>query len=153
MSDERFSLDTNILVYSVDRQAGHRHEIAKHIMRAASLQSCHLVLQSISEFYVVVTRKRMMPPSTAARIAEDLMSVYRTTGASAGAVRSALKSAANGQASYWDSLLVATAAEAGCTTILTEDLADGSLLHGVRVLNPFGAGALTPDAAALLATG
>jgi hypothetical protein len=66
--------------------------------------------------------------------------------ASWAAVRKALASAANGQeASYWDSLLVATQAEAGCTTILTED--------GVRVLNPFGAGALTPDAAALLATG
>jgi hypothetical protein len=37
-------------------------------------------------------------------------------------------------------------------TILSEDLADGSLLHGVRILNPFAGTALTPAAAVLLAT-
>jgi predicted nucleic acid-binding protein len=150
MSDERFSLDTNILVYSVDRQAGHRHEIAKHIMRIASLKACHLTLQSISEFYAVVTRKRIMPQANAAQVAEDLINVFRIAAASAGAVRMALRTAANGEASYWDALLVATAAEAGCTTILTEDLADGTLLHGVRLLNPFGTSILTPAAATLL---
>jgi hypothetical protein len=46
----------------------------------------------------------------------------------------------------------ATAAEAGCTAILTEDLADGSRLFGVRILNPFAGNALAPEAAALLAT-
>ncbi|MEA2741093.1 MAG: hypothetical protein QOH05_4400 [Acetobacteraceae bacterium] len=50
-----------------------------------------------------------------------------------------------------DAELVATAAEAGCTTILTEDLADGGLLFGVRILNPFSGGlTLTPAAEALL---
>jgi predicted nucleic acid-binding protein len=45
---------------------------------------------------------------------------------------------------------VATAAEAGCSTILTEGLADGTLLLGVAVLNPFAGNLLTPAAVALL---
>lgn len=36
-------------------------------------------------------------------------------------------------------------------TILTEDLADGSVLLGVRILNPFAGSALAPQAATLLA--
>ena len=44
-----------------------------------------------------------------------------------------------------------TAAEAGCTAILTEDLADDSTLAGVRVINPFAGTSLSAAAEALLA--
>lgn len=153
MSVEPFALDTNILVYSVDHSAGPRHDLAKRIMREASLAHCYLPLQAVSEFYVAVTRKSMMPPSAAASVAEALIDLFRTITASAGAVRTALATAAAGRASYWDALLLVTAAEAGCTAILTEDLSNGSVLHGVRVLNPFADGALSPQAAALLGAG
>jgi predicted nucleic acid-binding protein len=151
MSDEPFTLDTNILVYCVDRQAGDRHEISKQIIRDASRKSCHLTAQSISEFYVVVTRKRMMPPASAAQFANNMIEVFGVVTASAEAVRVALTTAASGKASYWDTLLIATAAESGCTTILTEDLTDGTLLHGVRICNPFAGSNLAPEAAILLA--
>jgi predicted nucleic acid-binding protein len=68
------------------------------------------------------------------------------------AVQVALADAAAGRASYWDALLVATAAEAGCTIILTEDMSDGAILGGLRIHNPFAAaGGLTDVARRLLA--
>jgi predicted nucleic acid-binding protein len=39
--------------------------------------------------------------------------------------------------SWYDSLIVAVAATAGCRKLLTEDLRDGSTLAGVRIENPF----------------
>jgi predicted nucleic acid-binding protein len=54
-------------------------------------------------------------------------------------VRGALGEAASGRASYWDALLVATAAEAGCVAIITEDLADGAAVGDVRIRHPFAA--------------
>ena len=45
--------------------------------------------------------------------------------------------AVTGRASYWDALLVATAAEAGCSLILTEDMAHGAVLNDVEIHNPF----------------
>ena len=151
MSGEAFTLDTNILVYSVDRTAGAHHMIAKEIMERAALAPCCLTLQAISEFYAVVTRKGVMPPADAVRFAEAALTLFRVATASAGGVRTALAMAASGRASYWDALLVATAAEAGCTAILTEDLADGSSLAGVRVINPFDGTRLATAAEALLA--
>ncbi len=65
-------------------------------------------------------------------------------------MRAALVSAADGRASWWDAVLVATAAEAGCTTILTEDLSDGGSRHGVRVLKPFGGDDIPADVRILL---
>jgi predicted nucleic acid-binding protein len=150
MNDELFTLDTNILIYSVDLKADHRRDMAKLIIQGARAKPCFLTVQAISEFYAAVTRKRMMQPSAAGQVANDLMDVFRTIPASPNAVRTALATAAAGQASYWDALLVTTAAEAGCTIILTEDLADGSVMHGVRIMNPFDGAAQAPRTAALL---
>jgi hypothetical protein len=45
---------------------------------------------------------------------------------------------------------VHTAAEAGCTAILTEDLAGDTALAAVRVINPFAAAGLSSAAEAVL---
>jgi predicted nucleic acid-binding protein len=119
-------------------------------MARAALGPCCLTLQSISEFYSMVTRKGTLKPAEAVPIAEALIRLFRTARASSAAVGAALNMAAAGRASYWDALLITTAAEAGCTAILSEDFPDGDALAGVRVINPFAAGGLSPAAKALL---
>ena len=147
----RFTLDTNLLVYAVDRAAGARHEVAAEIIPRASGLGCILTLQAISEFFAVVSRKGTMPRDEAAAQAADSLSIFQCAAASASAVRTALADAIAGRASYWDALLVATAAEAGCRVILTEDLADGTTLGGVAIHNPFAAaGGLTERVEQLL---
>lgn len=152
MSGEIYTLDTNVLVYAIDRASGARHETAKTIMSRAASGPCCLTLQAISEFYAAVTRKGMMQPAEAAPIAQAMIDLFRTTAATAGAVRSALQTATARHASYWDALLIHAAAEAGCSAILTEDLADGATLGGVRVVNPFAGAGLSAAAEALLST-
>jgi predicted nucleic acid-binding protein len=46
----RFSLDTNVLVYAVDVEAGPRHERARRILGSALGRPCVLALQSPGEF-------------------------------------------------------------------------------------------------------
>ena len=150
MSGERFTLDTNILVYSLDRAAGDRRERAERIIDQARRSDCWLTLQSVSEFYVAVTRKRLVRRSEAAAQANDWLEMFSTVAPSANAIRAAFASADTGRASYWDALLIATAAEAGCTAMLTEDMADGSILHGVRIMNPFVGDAIPSTVLALL---
>src|SRR5215472_9547963 len=75
---------------------------------------------------------------TAAQAA-DWLDLFPCAAASEASVRTALSEAASGRASYWDALLVTTAGEAGCIAILTEDLADGAEMSGVRIHNPFSA--------------
>jgi predicted nucleic acid-binding protein len=138
------------LVYSVDLAAGARHLVAKQIVTQAHLCSCCLTLQSISEFYAAVTRKGVMRPREAAPVAGAMLDLFQLATASASAARTALRIASAGQASYWDALLLATAAEAGCAAILTEDLADGASLCGIRIINPFAGNKLSPAAEVLL---
>jgi len=37
----------------------------------------------------------------------------------------------------YDSLIVVSALEAGCTTLYTEDLQHGQVIEGLRIENPF----------------
>ncbi len=150
MSGERFTLDTNILVYSVDSKAGARHTLALEIVNLAVERDCYLTLQALSEFYAAATRKGIVPSAEAAAQAEDWLEIFPTSAASQASVKVALASAAAGRASYWDALLLATAAEAGCGAILTDDLADGSVFDGVRVHNPFARNGLSGPALRLL---
>ena len=40
------------------------------------------------------------------------------------------------QLSFWDSLIISTAEAARCETLLTEDMNDGQIIEGVRIVNP-----------------
>jgi predicted nucleic acid-binding protein len=136
-ADLRFTLDANILVYSVDRAAGPRHLLAVEIVQRSAYADCQLTLQALSEFYVVSTRKGMTEVARAASLVTRWLVTFPCAAASGNAVGSAIATAMAGRASYWDALLVATAAEAGCALILTEDMADGSTLGAVEIHNPF----------------
>jgi predicted nucleic acid-binding protein len=124
--------------------------VALETIELAVLADCWLTLQSLSEFYAAATKKRMMPPQRAAEAARVWLDLFPVATASEASVRTALAASSTGRASYWDALLVATAAEAGCTVVLTEDMAAGSSLHGVGVLNPFAGGGLAPAARSVL---
>ncbi len=52
-------------------------------------------------------------------------------------VRRAANTAAAHQLSIFDALVLEAAAAAECEELWTEDLADGSTLRGVRIVNPF----------------
>jgi predicted nucleic acid-binding protein len=145
-----FTLDTNLLVYSVDHRDPIRHTLAVEIVRRSSSADCLLTLQAVSEFYAVLSRKRIIGQAHAARLAADWLDLFRSAPPSATAIRLALDAASTGRASYWDALLIATAAEAGCSAILTEELSHGTTLFGVRIVNPFAGDGLSPEADRLL---
>jgi predicted nucleic acid-binding protein len=81
--------------------------------------------------------------------AAQLIAAFETFFSSVHAVRAALEEAPKGRFSYWDGVLLACAAEAGCTTIFSADMADGARFGSIAVANPFERDALTPQAKAI----
>jgi predicted nucleic acid-binding protein len=76
MKDRRFSLDTNILVYAMDRDAGKRHALAGEIVDRAIDSDCVLTLQSLGEFYAAVTGKGKMDRKEAEAQINDWMELF-----------------------------------------------------------------------------
>ena len=71
MSAERYSIDTNILVYAVDRLEGEKHLRALDIMERSVDRDCVLTAQALAEFVVAVTRRRRLSKPDAIAQARD----------------------------------------------------------------------------------
>ncbi len=141
----RFSLDTNILVTAVDRDAGERHQRSRELMGQAAQRDCVLTLQALAEFFHVTTRKNLLEPSRASAFVRDWLDVFHVTSADDTALIDAMDAVEEHRLAFWDAMLWATARQIGCAAILSEDMQDGRRLSGVEIINPF-----IPEAAARL---
>lgn len=137
MSAERYSLDTNILIYSVDRQAGERHTRAIEWIKEMARCDCILTLQSLTEFYSAVVRKNKMPRKDARAQVEDWMILFPVIAASPLTIKRAMEAVEHHGLSFWDAMLLEAAAQAGVTRLLSEDMQHGRIWRGMSIQNPF----------------
>jgi predicted nucleic acid-binding protein len=132
MPDDRF-FDTNILIYAF-AAGDQRSAKAEALMAEGGL----IGVQVLNEFTHVVRRKLAWDwPQIDAALAEiaQLLGPARplTTDIHANAV----KLARGSKLSFYDALVIAAAADAGCRELLTEDLQHGRKFGSVTVENPF----------------
>ena len=137
MSARNF-VDTNILIYAHDVDAGAKHQVAKNVLRELwSQRSGVLSMQVLQEFYVNVTRKIASPlPKDVARLVVNSYSVWciETTPAE---ITTAFRIEDESRIGFWDALIVAAAVKCGALRILSEDLNAKQVVAGVRIENPF----------------
>lgn len=94
--------------------------------------------QVLAEFYVVTTRMLARPLDAAVAAEQvDHLRQARVVATDADLVAEAIGSARRSRLSLWDALILRAAARGGCDVIFTEDLADGAILDGVTIRNPF----------------
>lgn len=148
----RFTLDSNVLVYAADDREPVRQAAAIEIIERAARYDCVLTPQALAEFFHAATRKRIMPRAEAARQVQDWAVVFPITqGAGETALLIATGEAAAGRLQLFDALLLATAREAGCGVVISEDMGEHTRLDGVRVIAAFDRhGGISSAALALL---
>ena len=137
MSDEKYTLDTNILIYSIDRQAGERHRKSIELIEEMSRCDCILTLQALSEFYSAVSRKNKMPRDEAEAQVNDWMILFPVVNAEPGILQRAMKAVDDHKFSFWDAMLLETAVQAGVTRFLSEDMQHGRIWKGMSIQNPY----------------
>lgn len=140
MSDKVF-VDTNVLVYAHDVDAGRRHAVATRLVAELwETRRAVISTQVLQEFYVNATRKIPSPlPRATARRIVGTYAVWQTEIVAPLDIQLASDLEEQHQLSFWDALIVAAALKGGASTILTEDMSAGRSISGVRTLNPFAA--------------
>lgn len=135
----RVFVDTSILIYAYDIDAGPRREVAsRRLVELWEAGNGTLSVQVLQEFYVNVTRKIPSPISAAdARGVVRTYVPWVTSPTGPATILAASEIAERHGLSFWDALIVASAHEAGASTILTEDLQPGRRIEGVSIENPF----------------
>ena len=137
MNVKSLSLDTNILVYSVDLDAGEKHDMAIELFTQLTPSNCILTLQSLCEFFSAVTRKKLMPMEDAMDQIDDWQQFFPVIAAKATTMTRAFAAVKRYQLSFWDAMLWATIREAGIATLLSEDFQHEQNINGVQIVNPF----------------
>ena len=128
------------MVYAYDAQAGSKRDRAIALLDTlAARRRGALTPQILSEFFVVVTQK-FSPRLTAAEAERSLTNyarswvIYDLTSL---IVLEAVRGCQRHRLGYWDSLVWAAAKIHDVPNVLSEDFSDGSLLEGVKFINPF----------------
>jgi predicted nucleic acid-binding protein len=125
--------DTNVLIYFFS-EAGERTSIAEILLAQGGVVSVQVLNELIS-----VARRKLKMTWDEVRIARDKTLVFcpRPVSITEEIHRSALDIGARYGFTIYDSLILAAALRAGCTTVFTEDLQHGQVVEGVRIENPF----------------
>jgi predicted nucleic acid-binding protein len=124
--------DTNILVYA--QQTGKKGERA----RALFAEGGKLSVQVLNEFVAVARRKQNRTWSEIAEaIADALVLVDPPLALSLDLHIAARTLAENHRMSFYDALIVASAIEAGCDILYSEDMQHGRVLGELTIRNPF----------------
>jgi predicted nucleic acid-binding protein len=132
----RVFLDANILVYAQDAGSPHKQRKSREVIALLADSGDGVIsTQVMQEFFVTATRKLGVPPLVAKGVLKTL-AVFEIVQVSPPLIQDAVDCSILNQLSFWDSLILAAAASAGCATVYSEDLNPGQAILGVRVRNP-----------------
>ena len=139
MNDDRIFVDTNVLVYSYDTDAGQKHDTARSVlMDLWGSRTGAVSTQVLQEFYVTVTRK--LPKPLATRAAREVIATYRAWPVHRPGVDDVIAASEleeHHHLSFWDALVIVSAQRSGARTLLSEDLQDGRRIGELVIINPF----------------
>jgi predicted nucleic acid-binding protein len=139
MTAEVAFVDTNILVYAYDTDAGNKRAVAtERLARLWEEESGRVSTQVLQEFYVTVTRKLPTPLDRA--VAREIVAgyaVWHPFRPDVDDLVAASQLEERHRLSFWDAMIIVAAQQSRATSLLSEDLQDSQTFGGVRVTNPF----------------
>ena len=134
----RVFLDTNVLVYAAigtGKDEGKRRR-GLGLIESEDFGTSAQVLQ---EFFVTVVKKAVRPLSAEQAFEWiEHLTAFPCLPIDHRLVRVAIEVSERYSISYWDAAILSAAQALGSETVYSEDLNDGQVYSGVRVVNPFG---------------
>ena len=140
MPAENF-VDSNVFAYMFDRSAPDKRRRARELVYGLLQDRTGCISYQVVQESLNVLTVRLGEPadSVAAFLEEVLIPMWRINqiNPTPELYWSGLRVQQRYGFSFYDSLIVAAALEAGCTTLYTEDLQDGQQIQGLTIRNPF----------------
>jgi len=133
-------IDSNIFVYLFDTADPRKQARAQTLISGAlATGSACISFQVIQETLHVLTRKfaRPVATETAKDILRDTLLPFLRVQSSPALYLRALDVQERYRFSFYDSLIIAAALEAGCTRLLSEDMQHGQRIENLSIENPF----------------
>ena len=138
-TSDRTFVDTNVLIYAHDVDAGRKHDVAKAVLRDLWAERAGVLsTQVLQEFYVNATRKLKKPLARQeARTVVETYAAWCVDSITPGDVSAAFQIEDRARIGFWDALILAVAIRSGARRVLSEDLNAGQKIAGLTIHNPF----------------
>jgi predicted nucleic acid-binding protein len=133
-------IDSNVFLYLFDETDERKREIADGIVESAlQAHSASISFQVVQEVLSVVTRNLAAPTTAedAGRFLERVLGPLWRVSPSMALYRRALDVQARYRYGFYDSLIITSALDAGCSRLYSEDLQDEQRIEGLTIENPF----------------
>ena len=133
----RVALDTNILAYAEGVNDDVRKQAAIGLIRGLPPDAVVLPAQVIAELFQVLLRKARFTAADARAAIVSWCNYFPIVETSQSVLLGAAEIAATHHLSFWDGVVLASAADSGCSLLLSEDLQHDFTWNTVTVANPF----------------
>ena len=136
----RFFLDTNIFVYSFDVDSSDKARQATQLIRRAIETRAGIVSYQVVQEFLNVALRRFAQPMSVTDAEQYLSTTFRpilAVHSSHTLYAEALRIASRFRLPWYDSLIVASAIEAQCDVLYSEDFQHGQRFENLQVCNPF----------------
>ena len=134
----RSFLDSNVLLYAYDPRDPAKRQIATVVMERLSAGRRGVIsTQVLGEFFSIATRKLGMPVQSVRERLAHLTTQFEVIGISVEVVWEAVRIAGKHRINFWDAQVLAVARMHQIPLVLSEDMQDGGVIDGVRIMNPF----------------
>lgn len=131
-------IDSNILVYMFDSTDLSKRELAvRFVNQKVADESGCISFQVVQETLNVIIGKMGIAHETALEFIDDILRPLWQIDPSTELYLRALELRERYGFSFYDSLIIAAALEAGCTRLYTEDMQHGQQIQGLTIQNPF----------------
>ncbi len=136
---DKYFLDTNILIYAFDNSSSKKRIVSDDLIKKAHFGNGCISFQVIQEFLNVATRKFQSPLNVedAQKYLTKILFPVCEVFPSEKLYSSALEIMERWQFSFYDSLIIASALDANCAILYSEDLQHNQKIYDLTVINPY----------------
>lgn len=137
--NDKYFVDTNVLVYAHDRSAGTKHRRASTVIEQLWDSGRGVLSTQVLQELCVNLRRKVRHPLHISELRQLLRdySTWEVVAGTPASVVEALEIEERYKISFWDALILHAADSAGASILYSEDLNAGQSYRGIRVVNPF----------------
>ncbi len=137
MKDKAF-LDSNVLVYFFDERDIRKQNIAMELINSLTkTRTGQISTQTLQEYFNVITKKLKCNKKQVCEDVENYARIFPVHCNRLKDIFSAIDISIRTQFSFYDSLIIAAAKATSCNIVYSEDLNDGQMVDGIKIINPF----------------
>ena len=133
----RISVDTNLLIYAIDKDDPAKHRQAIRLLRRL-VETDHVIAQQVLGEFLAVFRRRLASRNVGFDVMFDhLMTFYKVVATPTTVLLPAYERASRYKLQFWDALIVSVCLGNAVRYLLSEDMQDGQEIEGLTIINPF----------------